>query len=136
MLSGLPVRFLVAGAFNFAFGYGVFALFWRLFGSWCPDYAVVLAATLVGIAESFLAHRFFTYRSRGCWWREYLRFHVVYGVQTLLDMAAVRVFVTCLGYNAYAVQLVTLVALTVVTYWAHKLYSFSDCPPAQTKAIT
>ena len=39
-------------------------------------------------------------------------------------MAIVRLFVTRLGCNAYIIQFVTLVALTVITYWTHKLYSF------------
>jgi len=122
--TSTPVRFLFVGAFNFSFGYGVFALFWWLFGGDWPDWLIVFVTTVIGITESYLTHRFITYRAHGCWWREYLRFYVVYGVQTFVNMGVVRVFVTNFGWNAYVVQLVTLVSLTVASYWAHKLYSF------------
>ena len=121
-----PLRFLAVGAFNFAFGYGIFALFWFLFGGEWLDWVIVIVTTVIGITESFLTHRFITYRATGCWWREYLRFYVVYGLQTLVNLAVIRVCVTILGWNAYAVQLITLVALTIASYWAHKLYSFNE----------
>jgi len=122
--SHMPTRFLIVGGFNFIFGYGIFALFWFLFGQAWPDWLIVLVTTVIGITESFLTHRFITYRSHGCWWREYFRFYVVYGFQTLANMASLRIFVTTLGLNAYVVQFVTLVLLTVATYWVHKIYSF------------
>jgi len=125
MQIGTPIRFLFVGAFNFAFGYGVFALFWWLFGASWPDWLIVLVTTVIGITESFLTHRFVTYRAHGCWWREYLRFYVVYGVQTLLNMVVIRICVTNLGWNAYVVQFATLVLMTFGSYWAHKLYSFN-----------
>ena len=124
MQVSTPLRFLVVGAFNFAFGYGVFALFWWLWGDAWPDWLVVLVTTVIGITESYLTHRFITYRAHGVWWREYLRFYVVYGGQSLLNIALIWLFVTRLGKNAYIVQLVITLALTVGSYWAHKLFSF------------
>ena len=126
MQVSTPFRFLVVGAFNFAFGYGIFALFWWLWSSVWPDWLVILATTVIGITESYLTHRFITYRAHGTWWREYLRFYVVYGAQTVVNMGVIRLCVTTLGWNAYAVQFVTLVSLTVASYWAHKLYSFGE----------
>lgn len=123
------LRFLIVGAWNFAFGYGVFAgLYWALRGVW-PDWAIATLAAVLGITMSFLTHRFLTYRSRGCWWREYIRFYVVYGGQSVLSVFLIWLFVTRMGYNAYSVQFVISVALTAASYWAHKFYSFRkvDC---------
>lgn len=72
MQVSTPFRFLVVGAFNFAFGYGV---------------------------------------------------------QIAVNVGVIRLCVTTLGWNAYAVQFVTLVSLTFVSYWAHKLYSFGGNAP-------
>lgn len=119
-----PLRFLVVGAWNFIFGYGVFAgLYWTLHGVW-RDWVIAAAASVLGITMSFLTHRFVTYRSHGCWWREYLRFYVVYGGQSLANVFLVWLFVTRLGLNAYAVGFAITVALTAASYWAHKNYSF------------
>ena len=125
--QSMPIRFILVGGVNFAFGYGVFVFSWFVLGNKWPDWLIVLVATVLGITEAFLAHRFVTYRSKGCWWREYLRFYLVYGVQTLANMLVIRVFVTLWGWNAYGVQLVTLVVMTFATYWLHKIYSFGGC---------
>ena len=119
-----PLRFLIVGAWNFVFGYFAFAgLYWAMNGRW-PDWLISTIAAILGITMSFLTHRFITYRSHGCWWREYLRFYVVYGGQSILNVFLIWILVTQLELNAYIVQLSISVALTVVSYWAHKHYSF------------
>ena len=120
----VPIRFLMVGGVNFVFGYLVFAvLYWSFSGHW-PDAVIVTVATVIGITESYLAHRFLTYRAKGTWWREYLRFYVVYGAQYVVNLLVIWIFVTRLSLNAYAVQFIISVLLTVVSYWAHKNYSF------------
>ena len=119
-----PLRFLVVGGFNFVFGYLVFAaLYWQFSGRWINS-VIVTVATVIGITESYVAHRLFTYRAYGTWWRGYLRFYVVYGAQYVVNLLMIWIFVTCLAFNAYVVQFITTVLLTVVSYWAHKNYSF------------
>lgn len=121
-----PLRFLVVGAWNFVFGYFAFAgLYWVMNGRW-PDCFISTIAAILGISMSFLTHRFITYRSHGCWWREYLRFYVVYGGQSILNIFLIWILVTQLKLNAYIVQLAISVALTIVSYWAHKHYSFKQ----------
>ncbi len=124
-----PIRFMIVGAWNFAFGYGVFAgLYWALQGTW-HDWSITFLAAILGITMSFLTHRIITYRSHGCWWREYVRFYVVYGGQSLLNIFLIWLLVTRMGYNAYIIQFLILSVLTIASYWAHKLYSFRkvDC---------
>lgn len=119
-----PLRFLIVGGWNFVFGYGAFAgLYWLFNGIW-TDWLIATVAAILGITMSYLTHRFITYRSHGCWWKEYFRFYVVYGGQTLLNIFLIWLLVTRLRYNAYLVQLVITLALTIASYWAHKLYSF------------
>ena len=121
-----PLRFLIVGAWNFVFGYFAFAgLYWAMNGRW-PDWLISTIASILGITMSYLTHRFITYRSHGCWWREYLRFYVVYGGQSILNVFLIWILVTQLELNAYLVQLSISVALTVVSYWAHKYYSFKQ----------
>ena len=123
------LRFLIVGVWNFVFGYGVFAgLYWALQDVW-HDWAIATLAAILGITMSFLTHRFITYRSNGCWWREYIRFYVVYGGQSALNVLLIWLLVTRMGYNAYFVQFMISIVLTIASYWAHKLYSFRkvDC---------
>lgn len=128
----MALRFLVVGGWNFLFGYGSFAgLYWLQNGRW-PDWLISAVATVLGITMSFVTHRYVTYRSAGCWWREYLRFYVVYGVQSAVNLGLIVLLVTHLGFNAYVVQLLITVALTATSFWAHKLYSFKSNIPQST----
>ena len=119
-----PFRFLVVGAWNFVFGYCAFAgLYWVLQGIW-RDWTIATLAAILGITMSFLTHRFITYRSNGCWWREYIRFYVVYGGISALNILLIWLLVTQMGYNAYLMQFLIQAMLTFASYCAHKLYSF------------
>lgn len=122
----MPLRFLVVGGWNFVFGYLAFAGCYWLMNGTLPDWTIVLISSVLGITNSFVFHRWLTYCSRGSWWREYLRFYVVYGGQVLLTMLLIHVFVTTLEFNAYVVSLIINVVLTVLSYWAHKAYSFKS----------
>lgn len=122
--SSAPLRYLIVGGWNFVFGYGIFAfLYWVFNGHW-PDWLIATVAAILGITMSYLTHRFITYRSHGCWWKEYLRFYVVYGGQSLLNVFLIWLLVTKFQYNAYVIQLIINLALVIASYWAHKFYSF------------
>ena len=121
-----PFRFVVVGVWNTVFSYLVFSGLYCSFGGGIGDVAVQALAGVVGITQAYAMHRLLTYRSNGIWWREYLRFYVVYGGQVLLQAALFFVFSTWLGGNGYLVQFVSTVLLTIVSYWAHKNYSFSQ----------
>lgn len=124
----MPLRFLFVGAWNFLFGYAVFAGLYRIFAGVWPDWLIVVVSNVVGITNSFVFHRWITYRSNGVWWLEYLRFYVVYGGQALLNVALIHIFVTCCRFNAYFVQFAITVVLTILSYWLHKIYSFKRSP--------
>ena len=107
------------------FGYASFAaLYWWLGGSLAGDLVVKIVSAIMGITNSFVCHRKFTYRSHGSWWCEYLRFYAVYGGQCLFGTGVFVVFSTWLGGNGYAVEFTYSVAMTIVTYWIHKHFSF------------
>ena len=119
-----PLRFMLAGAWNFLFGYSVFAgLYWFLNGL-VYDWLIITIASVLGITMSYITHKFFTFRSSGCWWHEYLRFNIVYGIQSLFNILLIWIFVTQMRLNAYIIQLMILTMFTLASYWAHKNFSF------------
>lgn len=122
----MPLRFLVVGGWNFIFGYLAFVGCYWLMSPAFPDWIIVVISSVLGITNSFVFHRWLTYKSHGNWFIEYLRFYVVYGGQVLLTMSFIHIFVTTLKYNAYVVSLVINVVLTVLSYWAHKMFSFRE----------
>jgi len=120
----MPLRFVIVGGWNTIFSYLVFAVLYRLMGGGWGDVAVQVITAIIGITNAYVLHRFLTYRSHGNWWREYLRFYVVYGSQVALQAGCFFVFSTWIGWDGYVVQLVLTAIFTVLSYWAHKVYSF------------
>lgn len=118
------LRFVLVGVWNTAFSYLVFAVLYHFFGGGWGDVLVQGVSAVIGITNAYICHRILTYRSQGVWWKEYLRFYVVYGTQTALQAGCFFVFATWLGMSGYVVQLVLVLIFTVLSYWAHKCYSF------------
>jgi putative flippase GtrA len=124
--SYLPIRFIFVGVWNFLFGYILFMLLYYTCSEKISERLIVLISSFLGITNSFISHRLLTYHSKGIWWKEYLRFFVVYGGQIILNLFLITFFVTYCRFNAYIVQFVILIGLTFLSYWGHKIYSFKD----------
>lgn len=121
------LRFAVVGLWNTGFSYAVFAALYRCFGgSYSGDILTQFLTAVLGITNAYVCHRFVTFRSHGVWWREYARFYIVYGGQSLLQAASFVVFSSWFGLNGYIVQVVLTIAFTILSYWCHKIFSFGD----------
>lgn len=118
------LRFVVVGVWNTVFSYLVFAVLYHFLGGGWGDVLVQIASAVIGITNAFVFHRLITYRSHGIWWREYLRFYVVYGVQVALQTGCFLVCSTWIGMNGYFTQLILTLVCTACFYWVHKRYSF------------
>lgn len=122
--ASMPFRFLIVGGWNFVFGYFAFAALYYWLNDVLLESLIVVISSILGITNSFIFHRWLTYHSRGIWWKEYLRFYVVYGGQIILNLVLVAIFVNYYHFNAYIVQFLILVTLTLLSYWGHKYFSF------------
>ena len=118
------VRFVVVGAWNTVFSYLVFLVLYRAIGGGWGDVVVQMSTAVAGITSAYVLHRMLTYRSHGVWWREYVRFYMVYGAQATLQAGCFFVVSTWLGFDGRIVQLSLTLAFTALSYWLHKNYSF------------
>lgn len=121
------LRFVVVGAWNTVFSYLVFVLLYRFWGGGWHDIWIQGVTAVLGITNAYVLHRLLTFKSHGVWWREYFRFYVVYGIQGAIQSLAFLALSTWLGFNGYVVQVVLTLLMTVVSYWAHRSYSFKGC---------
>ena len=121
-----PFRFIVVGVWNTVFSYLVFSVMYYWFGGGIGDVAVQAFAGVIGITQAYIMHRLLTYRSNGDWLSGYFRFYIVYGGQVLFQSVFFFVFSTWLGYNGYLVQFVVNAFFTIISYWAHKNFSFKS----------
>lgn len=131
---GPPVRFyfrrreqllyLVVGAWNTVFGYGVWALMQYLLGDYLHYLVVVVLAWPVAVLNAYLGYRIIVFRSRGSVLREFPRFSLVYLATLVVNLALLPIALAVLPFNIYAIQALFTVVVIVVSFLSHKHYSF------------
>ena len=117
------IRFLIAGAWNTAFGYGVFILLFYM--PWKLHYIVVLIlSNIITITNAYFCYKIFIFKTRGNYLREYLRFYGVYGITFGINLLLLPVFVEILKIHPVISQGMVLSVTIFASYFGHKHFSF------------
>jgi putative flippase GtrA len=126
-------RYLLVGVWNTAFGYAVFALFTALLDKVVPQ-SYMLASVLssvISITVSFLGYKWFVFKTKGHYLREWIRCVGVYGGNILVGLALLPIIVYLIrhhfGFQRQAPYIAgaLLTSLTVfVSFFGHKHFSF------------
>ncbi len=119
------LRYLVAGAWNTAFGYGAFVALYFLCRRIGLHYLVALTlAKVLAVTNAYLSYKFFVFRTDGPRLMEFGRFSSVYGVVFVGNLFALPALVRGLGWNPLLAQAVFASVTAVAGYLAHGRYSF------------
>lgn len=127
------IRYLLVGAFNTGFGYALFVGFnylFRRYGIYGSEIASFLSS-IISITVAFLGYKWFVFRTRGHYLREWLRCVSVYGTSMLFNLLLLPPVTLLLRRRFGPTQTASNLAaaiLTVVTviasYFGHKYFSF------------
>lgn len=132
------LRYLLVGGFNTVFGYSLFVAFNYLLRRWgvLGSEAAAVLSNLVAITVAFLAYKWFVFRTRGHYLREWLRCMSVYGSSMLFTLVALPPLTLLLRHWIHRSQLASNLAaaiLAIVTvaasYFGHKHFSFRRSAP-------
>lgn len=161
--SGQFVRYLLVGALNTVFGYFLYAAFTWILSRRVPHgyiYAAVLS-NVIAISAAFLGYKWFVFRTRGNYLREWLRCFAVYGAAALPSLLLLPAVVNLLIYvfhvppgptaghpshlhltlDSFRATFLTapyiggalLMAFTVIySFFGHRHFSFRQAPAAST----
>lgn len=114
---------MIVGGINTAVGYGSYALF-LLFGA--PYLIANTLATIIGVINSYLWNRFFTFKSKGKALNEIVRFSFVYLVSYLFSMLFLYLIVDYFKTNVYLAGVLNIMTTTIISWYGHKNFSFKD----------
>ncbi|GBF52509.1 hypothetical protein N0824_00355 [Microcystis sp. 0824] len=117
------VRFLLVGVVNTLFGYGVFALLFRL---GLDERYSLLIATICGVLFNFKTIGAIVFKDQNN--RLIARFIGVYLVIYLLNAESLRI-VKMLGINMLVAQAVLVLPLAIVSYFLNKTFVFRGNRP-------
>lgn len=133
------MRYLLVGGFNTVFGYGLFAfLNWSFtgLGTYSYMYASFLAS-IISITVAFLGYKWFVFRTRGNYLKEWIRCVGVYGSSMVIGLIGMPILVPILQAHMRQPQRASYLAgaiMTVVTilfsFFGHKNVSFRQSEEA------
>lgn len=141
--AGLLGRYLVVGIGNTAFGYGTFALFTALLDRHMPAsyMAGSLLSSVLNITVSFLGYKWFVFKTKGNYLREWTRCLVVYSGGIALGLALLPPTVFLVSYLTgnpgaapYIAGALLLGVQVILSFIGHKTFSFKSDPFARSKA--
>lgn len=137
--QGEVIRFLMVGAFNTAFGLGLYSLCVIIFGRTMPHISKPIIADIASIVSqpicitvAFLCYKHFVFRTKGNYLKEWLRCFAVYSVSIVAGLfilpAATKFFLLFkeLPPNAppIAAGVVNSIIIACYSYFGHKKFSF------------
>ena len=139
-------RYLVVGMFNTVFGYLTFALFTLAISRHYPRYGYIIAgliSSVLNISVAFLGYKWFIFKTKGNYLREWLRCMAVYSggiaMGTVLLPAVVFLirYISPVDKKAPYLAAAILSVLTVIySFLGNKKFSFKPTQPDPPAPLT
>lgn len=123
-LASERVRYLLVGAWNTLFGYGVFVGLEAAFGDELHYLGVLVVAHVISVLVAFVGYRRLVFRVTGSVLRDLLRFWSVYLTVFAVNVVALPVLVEAGGLPVVLAQGIFLVLTVIASYVSHKHWSF------------
>ncbi|MFD2110537.1 GtrA family protein [Thiorhodococcus fuscus] len=128
-------RYLIVGVWNTAFGYSTFALFTAALDRYIPfSYlAASLLSSVLNITIAFLGYKWFVFKTKGNYLKEWSRCLVVYSGAILLGLALLPPSVFVVTYLTEDPRIAPYIAgallmgfQVILSFLGHKTFSFRD----------
>lgn len=123
-LSNRKIRFILAGGINTIFGYIVGVSFYLLMHKYLGIILISVLANIPSISFSFCMHKYFVFRTRGGFWKEYFKSYLVYGYVVAVGIFVLKILVDYLDWSIYPAQVVAILASIFFSYIGHARFTF------------
>jgi putative flippase GtrA len=126
-------RYLLVGAWNTLFGYGTFALFTAVLNPIVPHSYIwaSLFSSLLNITVAYLGYKWFVFRTKGNYLREWMRCVAVYSGGIVFGLIALPVLVLLIRHHTrfdtqapYIAGALLTVSVVLYSFLGHKNFSF------------
>ena len=117
-------RYLITGMWNTVFGYSLGVILFIALTDKLHTAIIALIANLLAITMSFASYKLFVFRTRGNWWREFLKACIVYGNMALVSIGLMWIFIDIFNLNVWFSQALTISLTIIISYFGHKKFTF------------
>jgi putative flippase GtrA len=128
-------RYILVGIWNTFFGYALYATLTALLTAHVPHAYILasLVASVINITVAFLGYKWFIFKTRGNYLREWIRCAAVYSGGILLGIVLLPIFVFVIRYFTrfdsaapYLAGAILTIVNVVAGFMGHKNFTFSD----------
>ena len=119
-----PLRFLITGGWNTAFAYISLAILYYLLSDKIHYMIIIGFSGIINITNAYICHKFFVFKTKGNYVKEYLRYYVVYSVPMAIGFIAFPICIEIFKMNFYVTQALLTGITVIVSYFGHKHVSF------------
>jgi len=117
-------RYLLVGGWNTLFGYGVTVLLYQKLHLLLSTLVIATLSNGIAITMSFITYRYLVFKSKGHFFREYLKSFVVYGLSGVMSIASLWYLVDHLGLNIWTAQALAMILTVIASYFGHSRFTF------------
>ena len=117
-------RYLIVGGWNTLFGIGAYALLYEMLHAHVNYLVLVIPANILAITNAYICYKFFVFKSRDNYIREYLRCYAVYGGGIVLGFVLMYPLVGILGLHPILAQCLCVIISIGCSYVGHKHFTF------------
>ncbi|MBO7328445.1 MAG: GtrA family protein [Lentisphaeria bacterium] len=120
---GIP--YILTGLWNTVFGFGLYISLLMICGD---KYYLILGilSHIIAVSNAFICYKFFVFKSKGDFWKEYFKCHLVYAGGMLLGTAEMYICVSLFGFDAiYSNIAITLLNIGM-NFIGQRYFSFSS----------
>jgi len=118
-------RYAIVGLLSNVLLYAAYVVLTRLGIE--PKLAMTMTFVL-GVTQTFVMNRGWTFSYRGSGSRAYMRYWVAYGVAYVINLVLLAVFVDVFGFPHEVVQGVLILGIAVLLFIAQRLWVFRSSP--------
>lgn len=90
------------------------------------DYVSNITGYGIGVLNSFVWNRCWTFHSAAGWRRSAVRFGIVFGISYLFQLGVLFVLNATSGIDSYYNQLLAMVFYTIANFILNKIYTFKE----------
>jgi putative flippase GtrA len=124
LLKDDRIRYLIAGGYNTAFGYYVFALLYEIMGHQVNYVVVLLLSHVESVTSAYFVYALFVFHHAARGISAYLRFNLVYVGVLGINIVALPFLVEWFKLNVLFSQALITVITVVCSFVMHKTFTF------------
>ena len=127
----MHLRYLIAGAWNTAFGYFLANILYYTLQHKFHLISISIFSNILAITMSFLTYKMLVFKTKGKWLSEYRRFCILYGANAILGTSLLWVLVDLIGIPFWIGQALILLMSLILLYIGNSKFTFVNSRPTK-----